>query len=336
MERKMFTYNIMMSNLDNTLILDKMNPVKVTDSKNINNEMNSQKGLAIRGDSKSIIEYLKSFSNLIKMIDGVRRQQGRIKSTANNPNSSRSKMYYEFTFQIQKPVGREVITIKPVLTVEDLPGLENPRTTYITRNEKTLNFTPLVKNPLNKQTVIPSLINNPALKELKRYVMSQQSNTYQRNFLNLLITNPIMLGTMDSTGVFDSFNYLFRSERFANVSKIILQAFLGKKMPGSTLQLRDFVKTNEGGFVFTTYARTESKFNPKTHYGDNVSRSRRFKHQIKDRFLQLKLGKTNIKSHIIPENPEGKQISGYDSLEKLSVDLAIKLLHMLVDILLKP
>lgn len=70
--------------------------------------------------------HIANFEEIVTNIDNIRREKGRIKSTINNPESSRSIMIYDFKI---------TITIKgvetyPRLVVMDLPGKENLFQTY--------------------------------------------------------------------------------------------------------------------------------------------------------------------------------------------------------------
>jgi hypothetical protein len=72
-----------------------------------------------------------NFTNIINRIDDIRKEQGRIKSTLNNPESSRSIMIYDFKIDFGKEDGKS----KPVnFVVMDLPGKEDIYQTYC-RNE---------------------------------------------------------------------------------------------------------------------------------------------------------------------------------------------------------
>jgi hypothetical protein len=68
-----------------------------------------------------------NFTNIINRIDDIRKEQGRIKSTLNNPESSRSIMIYDFKIDF----GKEDKKNKPVnFVVMDLPGKEDIYQTY--------------------------------------------------------------------------------------------------------------------------------------------------------------------------------------------------------------
>jgi hypothetical protein len=69
---------------------------------------------------------IKSFEEIVKNIDDIRKETGRIKATINNPESSRSIMIYDFKIKLANSTPR--------LVVMDLPGKENLYQTYCERD----------------------------------------------------------------------------------------------------------------------------------------------------------------------------------------------------------
>jgi len=75
-------------------------------------------------------EHISNFEEIVTNIDNIRRENGRIKSTINNPESSRSIMIYDFKITI----SINGIEKYPRLVVMDLPGKENLYQTYCERD----------------------------------------------------------------------------------------------------------------------------------------------------------------------------------------------------------
>ena len=77
--------------------------------------------------SKLDLNQINNFSNIVELIDIQRKNAGRIKSTVNNPESSRSIMIYDFKITKKNTTSGD----KPVhFVVMDLPGKENLFETY--------------------------------------------------------------------------------------------------------------------------------------------------------------------------------------------------------------
>ena len=75
-----------------------------------------------------------NFTNFIKKIDDIRKKEGRIKSTLNNPESSRSIMIYDFKIELKNTEKTEKKFTNFV--VMDLPGKEDIYQTYCENNDK--------------------------------------------------------------------------------------------------------------------------------------------------------------------------------------------------------
>jgi hypothetical protein len=74
-------------------------------------------------------EQIENFEGIVTAIDDIRKRNGRIKSTINNPESSRSIMIYDFKIKLADKNT-------PRLVVMDLPGKENLYETYCARETK--------------------------------------------------------------------------------------------------------------------------------------------------------------------------------------------------------
>jgi hypothetical protein len=74
-----------------------------------------------------------NFTNFIKKIDDIRKDEGRIKSTLNNPESSRSIMIYDFKIELKNTEKTKKKFTNFV--VMDLPGKEDIYQTYCENND---------------------------------------------------------------------------------------------------------------------------------------------------------------------------------------------------------
>jgi len=135
---------------------------KEYDIKNIFEDLN--KGFIMIKEN-NIEKIFKKFDTFIDKLDEIRRKEGRIRITANNPESSRSIVIYEFHLLIEK-------SYVPFIII-DLPGREEIVETY-TDNYLMRNFIPTEKktsfyeallssmsvNPLGLALLVPSIIFN--------------------------------------------------------------------------------------------------------------------------------------------------------------------------------
>lgn len=116
--------------------------------------------------NKHDMKYFDDFSETVNSIDKIRKENERIVSTPNNPESSRSIIIYDFKIQINKnPVTFLII---------DLPGRENIEETYIT-----------------------PYLDNPVIKD----ILGVSSDENKLNRLKMIITcmvlNPMGLAVFD-------------------------------------------------------------------------------------------------------------------------------------------
>jgi hypothetical protein len=133
--------------------------------------------------------HITNFSEIVTEIDTVRKSEGRIKATVNNPESSRSIMIYDFKINlnktIKKPNGKESPYVHFVIM--DLPGKENLYQTYC----KT-------KDP-----------NFQIDEQYRKYVdRAKKSGEYDETLLNsMFYINPLWLSLIPETSkVFDENN----------------------------------------------------------------------------------------------------------------------------------
>ena len=102
-------------------------------NKNNNNSFNNLLDSSLHYTPIST-KHIKSFEEIVTNIDNIRKSTGRIKSTVNNPESSRSIMIYDFKIKLP--------TSSPRLVVMDLPGKENLYQTYCEQTSNKRSFEP--------------------------------------------------------------------------------------------------------------------------------------------------------------------------------------------------
>lgn len=125
----------------------------------------------------------KKFDKFIGELDNIRRSNGRIRITANNPESSRSIVIYEFHLLIENSYVPFVII--------DLPGREEIVETY-------------VENYLNR----------PFIPETKK-------TSFYKGLLSSMSINPLGLALLVPSVIFNTFNNLQYSQR-KNITDTIL------------------------------------------------------------------------------------------------------------------
>lgn len=123
-----------------------------------------------------VIPVFKNFSDIISELDVIRKREGRIKMTPNNPESSRSIIVYEF----QNLIGDNFVP----LVIIDLPGREEIVETYVDH-----------------------YLSRSFIKELEK--MGKNYNTpFYRALLSSLAINPLYLAILDPGVIFRTFNEL--------------------------------------------------------------------------------------------------------------------------------
>lgn len=84
---------------------------------------------------------VRDFSTIVSSINDIRKRDGRIKSTLNNPESSRSIMIYDFKIKTLN-VDKEYVN----LVIVDLPGKEDLFQTYCESKDPNFDISPKFKN----------------------------------------------------------------------------------------------------------------------------------------------------------------------------------------------
>jgi hypothetical protein len=133
------------------------------------------------------------FTNFIKKIDDIRKEEGRIKSTLNNPESSRSIMIYDFKIELKntEKTGKKFTNF----VVMDLPGKEDIYQTYCENNDK--NFE--LKDKFKKFKKVKITVKNPSLSTtediIQRLETNQETNQeYNNNLIkSMMYSNPLWL-----------------------------------------------------------------------------------------------------------------------------------------------
>jgi hypothetical protein len=153
--------------------------------------------LNINDDSNyNILEnkHIDNFTNFIDSIDKIRKNEGRIKSTLNNPESSRSIMIYDFKIDLKEPIeieenGAKIMKKFTNFVVMDLPGKEDIFQTYCNSKDPKFElssaFRKMMKVGVKGVTKTPSSIN---------VTKTQTSDEYDNVLLrSMMYINPLWL-----------------------------------------------------------------------------------------------------------------------------------------------
>lgn len=114
---KIYTYNFNGNNVEYSELTGE-NMVSYLESIKLNNS---------NGYSEISDEMINSFEIFITSIDEIREKEGRIKTTVNNPSSSRSIMVYEFKILLNIKQQDKYVRF----VVMDLPGKEDIKSSYV-------------------------------------------------------------------------------------------------------------------------------------------------------------------------------------------------------------
>ena len=169
---------------ENKIFSNKIDKNGFTNYLDINNDSNYQEL-----DKTNIDD----FTNFIKKIDDIRKDEGRIKSTLNNPESSRSIMIYDFKIELKntEKTGKKFTNF----VVMDLPGKEDIYQTYCENNDK--NFE--LKDKFKKFKKVKITVKNPSLSTtediIQRLETNQETNQQYNNNLikSMMYSNPLWL-----------------------------------------------------------------------------------------------------------------------------------------------
>jgi len=161
---RVITYNLKVNDSDNIDIVEYKSVDKIADT--FNNTINN----FINIDENKIENTFKNFGNFIDKLDEIRRKEKRIRITANNPESSRSIVIYEFQLLIDNSYVPFVII--------DLPGREEIVETY-------------TDNYLER-----------------RFVPDKYKTEFHRAILSSMSVNPLALSILVPDIIFETFNTL--------------------------------------------------------------------------------------------------------------------------------
>jgi len=151
---------------------------------NLNKFLDSIKG----SDTSSYIEMdtskIKNFQkDFVEEIDKIRKSQGRIKATINNPESSRSIMVYEFKIILSNDKCVRFV-------VMDLPGKEDVKNTYLSDDIKDqelicLNLKQEIKGSYHERAVKAACFMNPLFISLFPIICNQLINYTLKNIKDI-------------------------------------------------------------------------------------------------------------------------------------------------------
>ena len=193
------------------------------------------------------------FTNFIKKIDDIRKEEGRIKSTLNNPESSRSIMIYDFKIELKntEKTGKKFTNF----VVMDLPGKEDIYQTYCENDDK--NFK--LKDKFKKFKKVKIIVKNPSLSTTEYIIQRLETNQeYNNNLIkSMMYSNPLWLSMIPEIAE------QFDSEQFDLSDFNIKQLFnQDPKKPLSVYNIIKPIGSNELG-KFTKLP------NPKKHEAEN-------------------------------------------------------------------
>ena len=158
--------------------------------------------------NEKVEHVFKNFDRFINKLDNIRRKEGRIRITSNNPESSRSIVIYEFHLLVED-------TYVPFIIV-DLPGREEIVETYC-------------NNYLDRKYKIGSKETN--------IVDDSKKTDYHKALLTCMSVNPLGLSLLEPTIIFDTFNELDNRNK-----QHILRKFNGNTLTNESFSLNP--KTN--------------------------------------------------------------------------------------------
>jgi len=178
-DQRIIDYNLILRPDENnipTIIVDKENYIN-----DINNYVNDIKTgelfLNLPADTESLNASLSKFNDFVNSVELKRKTRTnlpkRIRPTVNNPESSRSKLIYDFIIEFENGV-------KSTFVIDDTPGAENPISTYIENNDKL--------------TYCPTIIKD----KIKIHICDK---TWQKAMLYAILINPLYLAILAPSAV---------------------------------------------------------------------------------------------------------------------------------------
>jgi len=179
--QKLIQYDI-----NNDLTINRTNDLNYED---IDNFLNNNDSYVEINDIKNVF---KNFSNFINNLDEIRKNEGRIKITPNNPESSRSIIIFELLLKIQLANTTNYVP----LIIIDLPGRENIISTYY-------------DNYINNITKLNC-------RELCNF------NLFQKALLSGISLNPLMLSILTPTYIFEIANKYKNENIFNTINEKII------------------------------------------------------------------------------------------------------------------
>jgi hypothetical protein len=173
--------------------------------------------LSLPMEKEQLNKTLSKFNSFVKNIETNRKTRTtlpiRIRSTVNNPDSSRSKLIYDFIIEFENRV-------KTTFVIDDTPGAENPISTYIENNNK-LSY-------CNEKIPKMDKDNKPVIKNNKpQYVKKVSCNDniekWQEAMLYAILINPLYLAVLAPSAVVMACDILMLQN---NSYKTILQKYI--------------------------------------------------------------------------------------------------------------
>ena len=225
LDQNVIHYNLDISGATKRIIV-KSNPSRkftdiagyINEIKNVENDKNKSMDerlyLELPKKKNDLLESLSSISELVKQIDSVRRlaTPARVKTTVNNPDSSRAVLIYEFIFGVEQEDGS---IEEATFVIDDMPGLEDPVKTYITENKKKIIF----EGPNQLDSKLEKYITKNHYTNVQKYIMNPMKS-YQNLTLMSSLINPFYLSIVKPNDIFYYFN-----EQPENFRKQVLSVY---------------------------------------------------------------------------------------------------------------
>jgi hypothetical protein len=197
-------------------------------------------------EETNVTNVFRSFDNYIKQLDAHRRTNNRIRTTPNNPESSRSIVVYDFIILIEEINDDRSIEKYVNFTIIDLPGREEITQTYVeTYLNKKYNdeyiipeeyrnpfykalLGSIVANPLGIALLVPTII----LKTINDFAVTDETikDIYDNNFFSQQINIGIVTsGAYTINTIYDTSN-----KEQNGIFKIIDNNYYEKTLPGQS------------------------------------------------------------------------------------------------------
>jgi hypothetical protein len=234
--------------------LDDTNIDEIKDNTEIEKYLNDINNISLTNISESTSTYnlindqgIKDFSIFVEYIDDFRKDEGRIKKTINNDNSSRSIMVYEFKVILNNDIVNFVVM--------DLPGKEDILKSYVEPGENIPDTNSAKTKAETKAEAETDYLSNFCIK-LKQEIINYGYNV--RALRSAIYLNPILLATFPEIAKLLN-DFMFKEYK-DNKEYLTFPVTTVKKQSKSDEKVLKSDKTMENVLLWANYKVTE-KFN---------------------------------------------------------------------------